>query len=101
LHSLLWYNARGYGQRAPKGAPSFMAYIHAIAAGHLEWALYAILMLASALPKELLLILMRGFGRRGFGFGRGHGIFRLFRIFRVAGSCSCCCLLPCSDRSCS
>ena len=60
-----------------------MAYIHAIAAGHLQWALYAISMLASALPKELQLTLMRGFGRRGFGLGRGRGIFRLFRIFRV------------------
>jgi hypothetical protein len=58
-------------------------YIHAIAAGHLQWALYAISMLASALPKELQLTLMRGFGRRGFGLGRGRGIFRLFRIFRV------------------
>jgi hypothetical protein len=60
-----------------------MVHIHAIAAGHLEWALYAISMLASALPKVLQLTLMRGFGRRGFGFGRGRGIFRLFRIFRV------------------
>jgi hypothetical protein len=60
-----------------------MAYIHAIAAGHLEWALYAISVFASTLPEELLLTLMRGFGRRGFGFGRGRGIFRLFRIFRL------------------
>jgi hypothetical protein len=82
-YSALWYNARGYGQWALKGASSFMAYIHAIAAGHLEWALYAISVFASTLPKELLLTLMRGFGRRGFGFGRGRGIFRLFRIFRL------------------
>jgi hypothetical protein len=82
-YSALWYNARRQGQREAKGAPSFMAYIHAIASGHLEWALYAISMLASALPKELQLTLMRGFGRRGFGLGRGRGIFRLFRIFRV------------------
>jgi hypothetical protein len=60
-----------------------MAYIHAIAVGHLEWALYAISMLASALPEELLLTLMRGFGWRGFGFCRGRGMFRLFRIFRL------------------
>jgi hypothetical protein len=60
-----------------------MAYIHPITAGHLELTLYAISMLASALPGELLLILMKGFGRRGFGFGRGRGIFRLFRIFRL------------------
>jgi hypothetical protein len=60
-----------------------MAYIHAIAVGHLEWALYTVSLLVSALPEELLLTLMRGFGRGGFGFGRGHGIFRLFRIFRL------------------
>jgi hypothetical protein len=60
-----------------------MAYIHAIAAGHFEWALYAVSLLVSALPEELLLTVMRGFGRRGFGFGRGRGIFRLFRIFRL------------------
>jgi hypothetical protein len=53
-----------------------MAYIHAIAAGHVELALYTISLLASALPEGLLLVLMRG-------FGRGRGIFRLFRIFRV------------------
>jgi hypothetical protein len=66
-----------------EGSTSFMAYIHAIAAGHLELALYTVSLLASALPEELLLTLMRGFGRRGFGFGRERGIFRLFRIFRL------------------
>ena len=60
-----------------------MAYIHAIAAGHLELALYAVSLLVSALPEELPLIRMRGFGRRGFGFGRGRGSFRLFRILFV------------------
>ncbi len=56
-----------------------MAYIHAIAAGHLEWTLYAISLLVSALPDELLLIIRRmGFGRRGFG--RGFGSFRILRI---------------------
>ena len=60
-----------------------MAYIHPIAAGHLQLALCTVSLLVSALPEELLLTLMRGFGRRGFGFGRGRGIFRLFRIFRV------------------
>ncbi len=60
-----------------------MAYIHAIATGHLELALYTVSLLASALLDSLLSILIRGFGRRGFGFGRGHGIFRLFRIFRL------------------
>jgi len=33
-----------------------MVYIHAIAAGHLEWALYAISLLVSALPDEILLL---------------------------------------------
>jgi hypothetical protein len=60
-----------------------MTYFHAMAAGHLQWAMYAISMLASALPEGLLFILMRGFSRRGFGFGRGHGMFRLFRILIV------------------
>jgi hypothetical protein len=58
-----------------------LAYIHAIAAGHLELALYTGSLLASVLPDGLLLVLMRGFGGRGFG--RGRGIFRLFRIFRL------------------
>jgi hypothetical protein len=45
-----------------------MAYIHAIAAGQLELALYAVSLLVSALPEKILsLIWMRGFGRRGFG----------------------------------
>jgi hypothetical protein len=55
-----------------------MAYINAIAAGHLEFAVYAVSLLVSALPEELLLIRMRGFGRRGFG--RGFGSFRVLRI---------------------
>jgi hypothetical protein len=58
-----------------------MAYIHAIAAGDLEWLLYTISLLASVLSDELLLIIQRrGFGRRGFGFGRRRGSFGLFRI---------------------
>ncbi len=57
-----------------------MPYIHAIAAGHLNWALYAVSLLVSALPDELSLIRMRNFGRRGFGFGRGRGSFSLLRI---------------------
>jgi hypothetical protein len=58
-----------------------MVYIHGIAAGDLEWALYALSLLVRVLPDELLLIIQRrGFGRRGFGFGRGRGSFGLFRI---------------------
>ena len=60
-----------------------MGYIHEIAAGQLEWALYAASLFVGALGDEILLIWMRGFGRRGFGFGRGRGSFRLFRILFV------------------
>jgi hypothetical protein len=60
-----------------------MAYIHAVAAGHLQGAVYAVTLLVSAPPDELLLVLMRGFGRRGFGLGRGRGIFRIFRLVRI------------------
>ena len=55
-----------------------MDYLHAIAAGDLRWALYAVSLLVSVLSDELLLILRRGFGRGGFG--RGRGGFGLFRI---------------------
>jgi len=58
-----------------------MVCIHEIAAGHLEWALYAVSLLMGALPEELLSIRMRGFGRRGFG--RGRGSFRLLRVLFV------------------
>ena len=57
-----------------------MVYIHAIAAGDLEWALYAVSLLVSVLPDDLLLIQRRGFGRRGISFGRRRGSFGLFRI---------------------
>ena len=60
------------------------SYIHAIvAAADLEWALYAVSLLVSVLPEELLLIQRRGFGRRGIGFGRRRGSFGLFRILFV------------------
>jgi hypothetical protein len=55
-----------------------MVNIHAIAAGNLELALYTASLLVSALPDVLLLLRMRGFGRRGFG--RGFGSFRILRI---------------------
>jgi hypothetical protein len=55
-----------------------MDYLHAIAAGDLQWALYAVSLLVSVLSDELLVILRRGFGRGGFG--RGRGGFGLFRI---------------------
>jgi hypothetical protein len=55
-----------------------MAYVHAIATGDFQWTLFAATLLVSILPDEVLVILMRGFGRRGFG--RGLGPFRLFRI---------------------
>jgi hypothetical protein len=59
-----------------------MAYIHAISAGHLEWALYAVWLLAGVLPDKLLTVGIRGFGRRGFG-RRGLGPFRMIRLVRV------------------
>ena len=60
-----------------------MAHIHAIAAGDLEWALYALSLLVSVLPDALLVIQRRGFGRGGVGFGRRRGSFGLFRILFV------------------
>jgi hypothetical protein len=60
-----------------------MAHIHAIAAGDLEWALYALSLLVSILPDALLVIQRRGFGRGGVGFGRRRGSFGLFRILFV------------------
>jgi hypothetical protein len=65
-----------------------MAYIHAIPAGHLEWTLYAVSLLAGAFSNgPLTLVRMRGFGKRGFGkrgFGRGGlGPFRLIRLGRI------------------
>jgi transketolase N-terminal domain/subunit len=53
-----------------------MVCIHAIAAGHPECAMYAVLLLVGALPEELLSIRMRG-------FGRGRGSFRLLRVLFV------------------
>ncbi len=45
-----------------------MAYIQAVLAGHLEWALYALSLSLGALIDPLLLVLQRrGFGRGGFG----------------------------------
>jgi hypothetical protein len=60
-----------------------MDYIHAIAAGDLEWVLYAASLLVGVLPDSIMLILRRGFGRGGFGFGRRRGSFGLFRILFV------------------
>ena len=60
------------------------SYIHAIvAAADLEWALYAVSLLVSVLPEEVLLIQIRGFGRRGIGFGRRRGSFGLVRLLFV------------------
>jgi hypothetical protein len=42
-----------------------MAYIHAIAAGNLEWVLQAAALRVSVLREDLLLYLRRGFGRGG------------------------------------
>jgi hypothetical protein len=56
------------------------SYIHAIAAGDLEWAWYVVSLLVGVLPEEVLLIQRRGFGRGGFGFGRRRGSVGLFRV---------------------
>lgn len=63
-----------------------MDHIDAVSAMHLRWVSYAIPFLVSALPWEILLVWIRGFGRRGFGrrgFGRGFRAFRLIRIVFV------------------
>jgi hypothetical protein len=70
-------------QCAAKGASNVMAYIHTIAAGDLGWVLYAASLLVGVLPDGIMLILRRGFGRGGFGFGRRRGSFGLFRILFV------------------
>ena len=59
------------------------SYIHAIAAGDLEWALYVVSLLVSVLPDRMLLNQRRGFGRGGVGFGRRRGSCGLFRILFV------------------
>lgn len=58
-----------------------MAYVHEIMAGNFEWGLFVVSLLVSVLPDQALLVLRRGFGRRGFG--RGLGAFRLIRILFV------------------
>ncbi len=45
--------------------------------------MYAVSLLVGGLPDRLLMIIQRrGFGRRGFGFGRGR-LSRMFRLLRV------------------
>ena len=46
-------------------------------------ALCAASLLVSVLPEKILVLWMRGFGRRGFSFGRGRGSFRVLRILFV------------------
>ena len=59
-----------------------MAFMHEISVGQLQWALYAVTLLAGGFSDGLLaVVLRRGFGRRGFG--RGLGPFRLIRLARV------------------
>ncbi len=60
-----------------------MAYVHEIMVGNLEWGLFVVSLLVSALSDPALLVLRRGFGRRGFGPGRGLGSFRIIRIVFV------------------
>jgi hypothetical protein len=58
-----------------------MAYVGAMLAGHLDWAVYAFSLFVGALPEGLALIQRRGFGRRGFGRRRRPG-----GIFRALGT---------------
>jgi hypothetical protein len=60
-----------------------MDYIYATGTGHLGWALCAVALLASVLPDASLLILRRGLGGGGVGFGRRRGSFGMFRILFV------------------
>jgi hypothetical protein len=61
----------------------FVAYLYEISAGNVGWAVYAVSLLAGALPDALLVVQRRGFGRGGVGFGRRRGSFGLFRILFV------------------
>jgi len=60
-----------------------MAYLQAIPAVDIGWAMYAVSVLAGLLPEALLVIQRRGFGRGGVGFGRRRGSFGVFRILFV------------------
>ncbi len=60
-----------------------MAYLHAVTAFDLGWAVYAVSVLAGLLPETLTVFQRRGFGRGGVGFGRRRGSFGLFRILFV------------------
>ena len=59
-----------------------MAYIHEIMAGHPQWVVYSVTLLAGTFTDGFLaLVMRRGFGRRGFG--RGPGPFRMIRLARI------------------
>ena len=68
-HSL-WYNV-GEPKRGAEGSTTLdiVHYIYAIGSGHLEWLVYAASLLCSVLP-DALVAYRRGFGMRGFRFGR-------------------------------
>ncbi|MBA3425241.1 MAG: hypothetical protein ACR2HO_10445 [Rubrobacteraceae bacterium] len=58
-----------------------MPYLHAMAAGHADWASYAVTLIASVAPGVLILFLRRGFSRRGFGGRRGSfGVLRILFV---------------------
>jgi hypothetical protein len=51
-----------------------MAFVHAISAGNVEWALQAAALLVSVLREDLVLYLRRGFGRGGaYAFFNSRG----------------------------
>jgi len=60
-----------------------MTFLQTELAGHLEWVLSAVALLAGVLPDGLLAVVVRrGFGRGGFG-RRGLGPFRIIRLVRI------------------
>ena len=81
-HSL-WYNV-GEPKRGAERSTTLdiVHYIYAIGSGHLEWLVYAASLLCSVLP-DALVAYRRGFGMRGFRFGRRRGSLRLFRLLFV------------------
>ena len=58
-----------------------MPYLQAMLADHAGWATCAVSLIAGLAPDVLVMVMRRGFGRRGFG--RGFGAFRLVRVLFI------------------
>jgi hypothetical protein len=54
-----------------------MAYIYEIMAGHPQWVVYSVTLLAGTFTDGFLALVMRR------GFGRGLGPFRMIRLARI------------------